>query len=124
VAAIREGTRPDGSIIGPPLPFGQYRRVSDRDAAAVVAYLRSIPPVKNRVPKFAYGFPLPPVWGPPVGQVAAVDQAERVAYGGYLARPLGHCVECHTPMKEGRFDFEHSLGAGGFSIPVGGAASC
>ena len=120
VAAIREGKRPDGSIIGPPMPFSQYRRMSDRDVEAVVAYLRSIPPVRNPVPKSEYDFPLPPAYGPPVDRVAAPDEADRVAYGGYLAGPLGHCVECHTPMKEGRFDFDHSLGAGGFPIAVGG----
>ena len=110
VTAIREGKRPDGSTIGPPMPFGQYRAMSDRDAEAVVAYLRSLPAVKNPVPKSEYGFPLPPAYGPPVDRVATIDEADRVAYGGYLAGPLGHCVECHTPMKEGRFDFEDSLG--------------
>ena len=122
VTAIREGKRPDGSTIGPPMPFGQYRAMSDRDAEAVVAYLRSLPAVKNPVPKSEYGFPLPPAYGPPADRVATIDEADRVAYGGYLAGPLGHCVECHTPMKEGRFDFEDSLGAGGFPIPVGGGA--
>lgn len=50
VSAIREGKRPDGSLIGPPMPFEQYRHLSDRDAAAIVAYLRSVPPVKNTSP--------------------------------------------------------------------------
>ena len=33
IAAIREGRRPDGSIIGPPMPIGLYRGMSDRDVA-------------------------------------------------------------------------------------------
>ena len=37
VAAIREGRRPDGSIIGPPMPIGLYRGLSDRDVNAIVA---------------------------------------------------------------------------------------
>ena len=39
--AIREGKRPDGTLIGPPMPFGQYRGIADADIDAVVAYLRT-----------------------------------------------------------------------------------
>ena len=70
ILAIRDGKRPDGSLIGPPMPFSQYRGMSDNDVKAVVAYMRSVPPVKNVVPKSEYRIPLPPAWGPPVGQVA------------------------------------------------------
>ncbi|HMA13543.1 MAG TPA: c-type cytochrome, partial [Kiloniellaceae bacterium] len=40
VAAIREGRRPDGTIIGPPMPIALYRQMSDRDVEAIVAYIR------------------------------------------------------------------------------------
>lgn len=43
VTAIREGKRPDGTLIGPPMPIGQYRGISDHDAAAIAAYLRWLP---------------------------------------------------------------------------------
>ncbi len=39
--AIREGKRPDGSLIGPPMPFHFYSQISDEDAKAIVAYLRA-----------------------------------------------------------------------------------
>ena len=45
IAAIREGRRPDGSIIGPPMPIGLYRGLSDTDVNAIVAYLRTVKPV-------------------------------------------------------------------------------
>jgi mono/diheme cytochrome c family protein len=116
--AIREGIRPDGSLIGPPMPFAQYRQMSDTDVKAVVAYLRTVKPVKNVMPKSEYRIPLPPAWGPPVGSVPDVPKDDKVKYGKYLAGPLGHCIECHTPMNaDGRFDFENRLGAGGFEIP-------
>jgi mono/diheme cytochrome c family protein len=41
VAALRDGKRPDGSIIGPPMPILVYRQLSDQDATAIAAYLRS-----------------------------------------------------------------------------------
>ena len=35
--AIREGVRPDGSLIRPPMPIHFYRGISDGDLAAIVA---------------------------------------------------------------------------------------
>ncbi len=122
VAAIREGRRPDGSIIGPPMPIGLYRHMSDADVAAIVAYMRSVPAVKNAVPKSQYRMPLPPSYGPPVRNVAEVSNKDPVVWGRYLAGPLGHCMECHsTPGPQGVPDLDNQLGAGGmhFNGPWG-----
>lgn len=117
ITAIREGMRPDGSLIGPPMPFGLYRSISDSDVKAIVAYLRTVAPVKHAVAKSEYRMPLPPAWGPPLGKVADVSPKNRVAYGRYLAGPAGHCVECHTPAgANGAPDLANKLGAGGFSF--------
>jgi mono/diheme cytochrome c family protein len=56
VKAIRTGrhmgvARP----ILPPMPWQMYKNLTDDDLQAIYAYLRSIPPVKNRVPE-----PTPP----------------------------------------------------------------
>lgn len=112
IRAIREGLRPDGTLIGPPMPIPWYRGISDRDVAAIVAYLRSVDPVGNVVPKSEYRIPLPPTWGPPVKSVPEVSRDDPLAYGTYLAVSLGHCTECHTPMVEGRHDFSR-IGLGG-----------
>lgn len=120
--AIREGVRPDGSIIGPPMPIGLYRGLSDNDLNAIVAYLRALPAVANAVPKSQYKIPLPPSYGPPVGSVPEVPRSNALAYGAYLAGPLGHCVECHsTPGANGVPDLVNKLGAGGmvFNGPWG-----
>ena len=112
--AIREGRRPDGSLIGPPMPFHLYRQISDSDLDAMVTYLRSVPPVKNVVPKSQYRMPLPTAYGPPVGKVADVPPSDKLAYGRYLAGPVGHCVECHSrPDANEVPDLENGLGAGG-----------
>ena len=86
VLAIREGIRPDGSVIGPPMPILDYRHMSDRDAAALAAYLAQVPAVEHAVPASTYHIPLPPAYGPPLGEVTAPDPDDQVAYGGYLAR--------------------------------------
>lgn len=97
--AIREGIRPDGSVIGPPMPIALYRGLSDSDLAAMVAFLRSLPAKDGEaLPPSEYNIPLPPAYGPPVGSVANVPRGPTVEYGAYLAGPVAHCLECHSPM--------------------------
>lgn len=50
VAAMRTGLRPDGRILAPIMPWPGYSHLTDEDAQAIVAYLRSLPPVAFRVP--------------------------------------------------------------------------
>jgi mono/diheme cytochrome c family protein len=121
--AIRQGRRPlnsqNGStLIGPPMPFGQYRGIADADIDAVVSYLRTVPAVRNAVAKSTYNIPLPPAWGPPIDKpITAPPSSDEVAYGAYLAGPLGHCVECHTPMgPDHRQQFATLRGAGGMQF--------
>lgn len=116
--AIREGKRPDGTLIGPPMPIVLYRHLSDRDTAAIVAYIRQVPAVRNDIPASDYRIELPPSYGPPVGRVAEVSRDDQLAYGAYLAGPAGHCIECHSPPGEnGAPDIEGQMGAGGFEFP-------
>lgn len=118
IDGIREGRRPDGSAIGLPMPFRMYRMIADSDVRAMVAYLRTVPAIRNEVPQSSYLIPIPPRWGPAMRTATPPDPADRVAYGGYLAGPLGHCVECHSgPNLFGIPDIENRLGAGGLEFP-------
>lgn len=124
--AIREGIRPDGSLIGPPMPFEVYKDLSDDDLQSVVAYLRTVKPVENDAGTSTYNIPLPPAYGPPVTSVAAVPEGVTVEYGAYLANALGHCTVCHTKINDaGMVQFETLLGAGGnaFDGPWGTVVS-
>jgi mono/diheme cytochrome c family protein len=95
------------------MPSLFYRDMSDRDARAIVAYLRDVPAVKNEVRKSEYNMPLPSAWGPPVGEVPDVSKNDAVAYANYVTNTLGHCMECHTPMTEtGQLVMER-MGEGG-----------
>ncbi|MGF1629518.1 MAG: cytochrome C [Kiloniellaceae bacterium] len=116
ITAIREGRRPDGSMIGPLMPIGLYRDMSDSDVRAIVAYLRALKPVRNAVPNSVYRIPVPPAYGPPVATVAEVSPDDKLAYGAYLAGPLGHCIECHSPLGPMGPDWRNQLGAGGLQF--------
>ena len=113
VTALRDGKRPDGTIIGPPMPIPVYSRLSDSDASAIAAYLRSVKPIRNAVAKTQFKIPLPPAYGPPVTHVDEPPRTDKIAYGGYLAGPVGHCVLCHTPPGDGKpFDMSRAYGGG------------
>jgi mono/diheme cytochrome c family protein len=49
-AAIATGVRPDGRALAPIMPWQALSQLTAEDKQAIVAYLRSIPPVKNAVP--------------------------------------------------------------------------
>ena len=60
IKALRTGRHMGASReILPPMPWYNYAKMTDADLKAVYAYLRSIPPVHNRVPD-----PLPPASTP------------------------------------------------------------
>jgi mono/diheme cytochrome c family protein len=123
--AIREGLRPDGSVIGPPMPIVLYRGLSDADLDAMVAFLRTVAPVRNEVPRSEYRMPLPPAWGPPVEFVPDIPRGATADYGAYLAGPVAHCMECHTTFGPTGPMYETHWGAGGaeFNGPWGASVS-
>jgi mono/diheme cytochrome c family protein len=50
VAALQKGTRPDGRMLAPIMPWQAFAKLTKRDAAAIAAYLKSLAPVSNKVP--------------------------------------------------------------------------
>lgn len=95
--AIRTGQRPSGRILVPVMPYHSLNSIADADLDAVVAYLRSIPAVKNAVPEPTFiteGLkPLPYKQG-----ISAPAPADKAARGAYLVNTLTGCTDCHTPL--------------------------
>ena len=50
VTALTTGVRPDGRQLAPAMPWMQYANFSPEDAMAIAAYLKTLPPVVNKVP--------------------------------------------------------------------------
>jgi mono/diheme cytochrome c family protein len=50
LTALQTGARPDGRMLAPIMPWHAFANLTPQDAQSVVAFLRSIPPVKNKVP--------------------------------------------------------------------------
>jgi mono/diheme cytochrome c family protein len=50
IKAVRTGERPDGRVLAPIMPWRNYAALTDADAGALATYLKSLPPVQNKVP--------------------------------------------------------------------------
>ena len=50
ITAFTTGVRPDGRQLSPAMPWMSYAHINADDATALVAYLRSLKPVKHKVP--------------------------------------------------------------------------
>lgn len=120
IRAFREGVTREGATLGPPMPVPFFNKMSDDDAAAIAAYLKSLKPIRHEVPDSKYKIELKIM--PPAAGRAAPPKTDKVAYGAYLAN-LAHCIECHTtPGPTGAPDFANHLAAGGraFDLIPGG----
>jgi mono/diheme cytochrome c family protein len=98
IAALRYGTRPDGTIIGAPMPIAAYREISDSDLTAIAKYLHSMRPVRHAVARTQFKTPPSPQDQATI-HVEAPPPQDRLAYGAYLAGPVGHCYGCHTILR-------------------------
>lgn len=50
MTAIQKGERPDGRMLAPVMPWHALAALTPQDAQAIVAFLRTLPPVSNKVP--------------------------------------------------------------------------
>ncbi len=101
--ALREGVDRDGRALFPMMPYHVYRHLSDGDAVAIVAYLRTLEPIDNPQPatdiEFPVSFFIKKIPEPLTAPVEAPDPADTVRHGELLAKVAG-CEFCHTPMDE------------------------
>ncbi len=101
--AMREGVNRDGDALFPIMPYGHLRNMSDDDAKAIVAYLRTLPPVRYEKPKKVLNLPLNFVEKfvpkPIEGSIAAPGRSDQLAYGKYLAT-IAMCSDCHATKDE------------------------
>jgi len=116
--AITHGERPArgplaGQPLGAPMAANFFKAILPADLDAIVAYLRSLPPVRNALPAPVYRAPVQrePFALADRGFTEA-DMKDKVRRGAYLAT-IGHCLECHTPVDNGTLLLDSALGAGG-----------
>ena len=115
IRAIREGISRDGHMLFPIMPYPHFRHMSEDDVQSLVAYLNTLPPVRNSLPATKVDFPVSLlVKGVPRPVTEAVknpDRSNKQLYGEYLAT-LGSCETCHTQEERGQIVVSKRFGGG------------
>jgi mono/diheme cytochrome c family protein len=101
--AIRYCVKHDGKLLA---PFMAFQGLSDEDLTAVISFLRSQEPVKNKVKPTEYDFVAKAVItfgllkpeGPKTTPPKSVPQDTTAEYGKYLANNVGNCLGCHVKI--------------------------
>lgn len=120
--ALTEGVRPNGVLLAPVMPYGFFKMLTPRDLDAVVAYLRSVAPVRNDVTPPVYKTAFTAERYPVALRMTEGALQEPVKRGYYLAT-IGHCMACHTGRPGGVRDYKNALGKGGEEFRGPGGAS-
>lgn len=120
IRAIREGIGHDDRVLFPMMPYSEYRAMSDEDVQSVVAYIRTLPPIRNPLPPSKVMFPvnlfiksLPQT----VESVPSVDRSNPQKYGEYITKVNG-CYFCHTPFEKNELITGKAL-SGGHVFEIG-----
>ena len=106
--SLRRGVRPNGDNLYPVFPYTAFTKVSDEDANALFAYLKSVPAVRAEVPQNEMRFPfnqrmLLSFWKMMFLDAGGYepDKTKSAEWnrGAYLVEGLGHCSACHSPRS-------------------------
>lgn len=121
--AMREGVGKDGHALFPQMPFQTYgAMLADDDALAIIAYLRSLPPVKNDPGRMEVRFPVSmfiravpkPLEATPA---PAPAPSAKMARGKWLLQVCS-CGDCHDGVDSHRQKVSGQAMAGGQTFPL------
>jgi mono/diheme cytochrome c family protein len=120
IRAIREGVSRDGRALFPMMPYHGLANMSDNDVQALVAYMNTLPAIRNPLPRTRLDFPvnyLVTSEPAPARNVPAVAPSNQLEWGRYMVTMAG-CGGCHTPQEKGA-PIEGKEFAGGEPFRIG-----
>lgn len=119
--AITMGVDKYGEPLGPMMPYLFYRNMDENDIKAIIAYIKTLPPIKNNIPKHEFNFPVNLIFRtlptePDFKKFP--DPNDKIAVGKYYSLA---CMACHSPMEKGEFIKDKYFSGGvEFTAPKGG----
>ena len=120
--AITSGETREGKPLFPIMPYFAYGTMDTEDIFSIIAYIRSIPEIRNTPPRSNPAFPMNLVLRTFPGKARPAtkpSESDTIKYGEYLIRASG-CIECHTTAKHGQIVKEKAFAGGReFIMPTG-----
>lgn len=105
--AMTTGIRPNGERILPVMPYEAYSGMAEEDLKALIAYLRTLKPVRKETPRMKSWIPfsrslLVPLWLKFFGRFSTPPPKapqSGIQRGRYLVDHVSLCRDCHTPRN-------------------------
>lgn len=120
--AMRDGIGKDGRALFPMMPYPVFASaLSDEDALAIIAYLRSVPPKRHDPGPMQVSFPVSMFIRAVPAPAAAVPPAPSSGpeRGRWLLK-VALCADCHTPKTPSMENLPGLDYAGGMALPIPG----
>lgn len=102
--AITSGVNRHGKALFPLMPYPNYGMTDPEDIMCIIAYLRTLPAIKNEVPDRQLDFPLNIIVNTMPSKAPLEKRPDTnniTAYGKYLVT-MGGCAECHSKIDKGK----------------------
>ncbi|HMV76867.1 MAG TPA: c-type cytochrome [Leptospiraceae bacterium] len=118
--AVTSGVGKTGKAFFPVMPYRNYGKMDTEDILSIIAYIKTLPAIKNDVPKSQPDFPMNIILNTipsPAEPVKAPDKNDKAAYGKYLVNAAA-CFDCHTNVNEKAEPLPGMDFAGGREFPM------
>jgi len=119
---ITTGVNREGKAIFPVMPYHYYGLMDKEDIMSIIAYIRTLQPIKNQVPKSSSDFPMNFIINtiPHKANFSILpSKTDTVNYGKYLTTAAA-CIDCHTQVNQGQLIEGMEFGGGReFPFPDG-----
>jgi mono/diheme cytochrome c family protein len=114
--AITQGINKKGDTLFPIMPYASFNRLAKEDLMSIIAYIKTLKPIKNKVPDRMLMIPVSlaypgPALQPSVEGNKRPPESDQVKYGEYI-NTMADCASCHTPFAKGQPDFSRIYAGG------------
>ncbi len=111
---ITTGVNKEGKAIFPVMPYEHYSQMDKEDINSIIAYIRSLKPIKNDVPESSSDFPMNLIINtiPKEADLSVLPNKDNIVnYGKYLTNAAA-CIECHSQAEKGKLIAGSEFGGG------------
>ncbi|HEX6192729.1 MAG TPA: cytochrome C [Chitinophagaceae bacterium] len=120
--ALTQGISKNGDTLFPLMPYPNYNRMAKEDLMSIIAYVRTLKPISNKVPPRQLMMPISMVYPgkflqPSVDGNKIPDSSDRIKYGEYITT-MADCGTCHSPLTQHGPDMSRMF-AGGYPFDLG-----
>jgi mono/diheme cytochrome c family protein len=119
---ITTGVSKEGRAMFPVMPFHYYGQMDEEDIKSIIAYIRTLAPIKSQVPESKSDFPMNFIINTIPHKASFTKlppKTDVINYGKYLTNAAS-CVECHTKIEKGSLVAGTEFGGGReFPFPDG-----